>query len=124
MIQGIQITPGYGIGRALILQPLTSYPALLENTVLIAKHFEDIEKAAQKTKYVSGMVLENQTELSAFRTLACHLSVPAIAGAQGACNAIYTGEPVIVDGEAGIVIINPDLDTEKDYLTLQYGLPL
>ena len=124
MIQGIKITPGYGIGRAVILHNLNQMPPIAEHTVLIAKHVSEFEKALPVMENVSGMILETQTNLKAFQAMAGQFSIPAIAGARDVCHAVYNGEPVIVDGTGGLLIINPDLDTEKDYLALQNGLLL
>lgn len=124
MIQGIKITPGYGIGRAIILHNLNQMPAIAENTVLIAKHISEFEIALPVMEHVTGMILENQTNLKAFHTMAEQFSIPSVAGVRNACHAVYNGEPVIVDGTGGLIIINPDLDTEKDYLALQNGLLL
>ena len=119
MIKGIKIHSGYGMGRATVLTSLNQTDFLPQNTVIIAKDFQAIQKAKETIAHATGIVMESEADLHDLQTLAENYAIPAVAGAKDACRQIFDDEPVIVDGVGGVVIVNPDADTEKDYLFLQ-----
>ncbi|KAF0176566.1 MAG: phosphotransferase system enzyme I PtsI, partial [Nitrospirae bacterium] len=49
--------------------------------------------------------------------LARALEIPAVAGVEGVCDVLLDGSPVIVDGTAGTVIVNPDRETFQTFLS-------
>lgn len=48
--------------------------------------------------------------------LARSLEIPAVVGLEQITAEVNDGDPIIIDGEAGVVIVNPDEDTFRDYL--------
>lgn len=65
---------------------------------------------------VLGIVTEIGGRTSHTSILARAFEMPAVAGVEGIADQLFDGVPVIVDGLAGNVIINPDVQTFQDYL--------
>lgn len=119
MIKGIKIHSGYGMG----LSNGADQPK--PNRFPAAEHryhrqrFSGDTKGQRNHRACNRHCHESEADLHDLQTLAENYAIPAVAGAKDACRQIFDDEPVIVDGVGGVVIVNPDADTEKDYLFLQ-----
>ncbi|HIJ97137.1 MAG TPA: phosphoenolpyruvate--protein phosphotransferase [Desulfuromonadales bacterium] len=89
-----------------------------ESQIVIAAH--DISPADMlqiNREHVLAIVTEVGGRTSHTAILARAFGIPAVAGIEGIAHYLIDGAPVIVDGLAGVVIVNPDSETFTDYLT-------
>lgn len=71
---------------------------------------------------ILGLVAERGGTTAHAVILARSLGIPAVIHAEGAIENIKTGDPLIVDGLAGRVFINPTDDIQREYDGLQVDL--
>lgn len=88
---------------------------LEENTVIVAHDLTPSDTAQlDKSKVVAFLTdIGGRTSHSAI--MARTLEIPAVVGLEDITSSVKTGDTVIVDGVEGIVIINPDKETERLY---------
>lgn len=65
---------------------------------------------------VIGFVTELGGKTSHTAILSRSLEIPAVVGLEKILSEISNGDPVIIDGKNGVVIVNPDEQTFRDYL--------
>lgn len=68
-------------------------------------------------KNVLAVITEIGGRTSHTAILARALEIPAVAGVEGVCDVLLDGAPVIVDGTAGTVVVNPDRETFQTFLS-------
>lgn len=88
---------------------------LQEKVIIVAYDLSPSETASMDKEKVIGFVTEAGSRSSHTAIMAKALEIPAIVGAPGVTKAIKTGDTVIIDGNRGSVIINPDSETLKEY---------
>lgn len=89
-----------------------------ESSTIVAAH--DITPADMlqiDRKNVLAIITEIGGRTSHTAILARALELPAVAGVEGFCDDAQDGDPVIIDGTAGKVIVNPDRETFKTFLS-------
>ncbi len=64
---------------------------------------------------VLGFVTEAGSKTSHTAIMARSLSIPAIVGLRDICSHLSPGDPVLIDGYRGILIVNPSAETLKTY---------
>lgn len=70
-------------------------------------------------RQVVGIVTEAGGQTSHAAILARSRGIPAVSGAQGILRQVRNGDTVVVDGREGVVVINPDPESEAAYRKLQ-----
>ena len=65
---------------------------------------------------VIGFVTELGGKTSHTAILSRSLEIPAVVGLEKILSELSNGDPVIIDGKNGVVIVNPDEQTFRDYL--------
>lgn len=65
---------------------------------------------------VIGFVTDLGGKTSHTAILSRSLEIPAVVGLERITSEVSNGDPIIVDGKNGLVILNPDEDTFRDYL--------
>lgn len=93
-------------------------PALIDAESIIVAHDLTPSETAQLNEYVKGFVTEIGGRTSHSAIMARTLEIPAVLGL-GNLEVFNEGDLVIIDGEAGDVIINPDGDTIAKYEALR-----
>ena len=83
--------------------------------VVVAADLTPAQVAAMDPAHVVGIVTSNGTPVSHSAILARSLGIPAVVGAGGAVLAVPDGTPILVDGSAGVVIVDPDPDVQARY---------
>ncbi len=89
-----------------------------ESSTVVAAH--DITPADMlqiDRNNVLAIITEIGGRTSHTAILARALELPAVAGVEGFCDEAQDGAPVIVDGTAGTVIVNPDPETFQTFLS-------
>lgn len=92
-----------------------SYGDMEENTVIVAHDLTPSDTAnLDKSKVIAFLTdIGGRTSHSAI--MARTLEIPAVVGINDITKCVKNGDIVIVDGVEGIVIVNPDKNTIKEY---------
>jgi phosphotransferase system, enzyme I, PtsP len=80
---------------------------LPENTILIARSIGPAELLDYDRSKLKGLALEEGSASSHAVIVAKALGIPLVGRVEGALDRIESGDPVIVDGEFGLLIIRP-----------------
>jgi len=94
---------------------VASIADIKEECILVAKDLTPSDTAQIDKDKVLAFVTEIGGKTAHTSIIARSLELPAVVGAGKRISEIKDGDLIIVDGEEGIVIINPDTATLKDY---------
>src|SRR5205085_4243077 len=86
-----------------------------EPVVVLARDLTPSETAALDPKMVHAFVTEAGGRASHTAIMAGVLAIPAVVGVGPFLTDISGGDEVIVDGNRGLVILNPDAETRARY---------
>ncbi|NBH71360.1 phosphoenolpyruvate--protein phosphotransferase [Clostridiaceae bacterium] len=89
--------------------------SLPEGSILIAKDLTPSMTAGINPKNVVGIVTELGGKTSHSAILARALEIPAVVAVGDFLAQVKNGERVVLDGDTGIVYVNPDADIEGEY---------
>lgn len=92
---------------------------LLPDTVICARELTPSMTAGLDRKNVAGFITEKGGETSHCAILARALDIPAVLGTEGIVNRVCDGQRIILDGETGEIIIQPDKSTEEKFRRIQ-----
>ncbi|MBR6062434.1 MAG: phosphoenolpyruvate--protein phosphotransferase [Spirochaetales bacterium] len=106
---------GRNILRHLLQQKDFSLSQLDKDAVIISSDLTVSDTASMNRKHVMAFVTEKGGRTSHAAILANSLSIPAVLGIPLVTKEFKTGDKIIVDGDTGIVILNPDEETLNDY---------
>jgi len=88
---------------------------LKEGLILICKNIGTTEIGLLQKENIIGLVSEEGTIGSHSIIMARNQHKPAVVGIAGIANDVYHGDFIIVDGNSGEVLINPDGKTIEEY---------
>ncbi len=88
---------------------------LKEKAIIVAHDLSPSDTAVLNKEYVLGFVTEVGGPTTHTAIMAKSFEIPAVVGAQNATLKIDSGQEIIVDGSAGIVIVNPGAEKIKEY---------
>jgi len=83
--------------------------------IVLANDLSPADAVLLQSQHISAFVTNLGGPISHTAILARSLRIPAIVGMQGALRYIRNGEQIIVDGDSGIVIVDPDTNTKREY---------
>ncbi|MFA5145591.1 MAG: phosphoenolpyruvate--protein phosphotransferase [Candidatus Omnitrophota bacterium] len=106
---------GKRILRHLLGKTRTSLSDLKEKAILVAHDLSPSDTAAMHKQNVAAFVTDIGGKTSHTAIMAKSLEIPAVVGVEGVTAKIKTGDLLIVDGNAGLVIIDPDEETLRTY---------
>lgn len=89
--------------------------ALPAGSVIVAKDLTPSMTAGINPAHVTGIVTELGGKTSHSAILARALEIPAVVAVSGILEKIADQEEVVLDGDEGIVIVNPDLPVLEEY---------
>ncbi len=92
--------------------------ARVAGAIVVAHDLTPEEVALFQHQGVAGFVAESGGPLSHTAILTRSLDIPAVVGVQFT-SAIHDGDTLVIDGEEGVVIADPDPETLKQYRQLQ-----
>ena len=95
---------------------VTSIAEIKEECILIAKDLTPSDTAQIDITKVLALVTEIGGKTAHTCIIARSLELPAVVGVGGSIGKIKDGDLIVVDGEEGIIIINPDEATLNDYV--------
>jgi len=88
---------------------------LKEDIILIAHNLMPSEAMAMKKERVKGMALDVGSKTSHTAILARSFEIPAVLGLGRISEDVQNNDVVIIDGNQGVVIVNPDQATLDSY---------
>ncbi len=90
---------------------------LTEDVVVVAQSLSPSDTALLNKEHVIGIVIDEGSRTSHTAIIANALQIPAVVGLHALSEEVQTGDSIIVDGERGIVILNPEPAQIGDYET-------
>jgi len=109
----------YDIERRLLRQLLgkkrENLGHLTKEVVVVARELSPTQTAGFDRKYVKGIASDAGGRTSHAAIVARSLGIPAVVALEDLTEYISVGDTVIVDGNRGIVIVNPDEQTIRQY---------
>ena len=109
----------YDIERRLLIQLLDKKREdvghLTEEVTIIARELSPIQTAGFNRKFVKGIASNSGGRTSHAAIVARSLGIPAVVALEDLTEYVSEGDNVIVDGNRGIVIVNPDQQTIQQY---------
>ncbi|HET6881787.1 MAG TPA: phosphoenolpyruvate--protein phosphotransferase [Pirellulales bacterium] len=91
-----------------------SGPVILVANELIPSHVATLDK-----RQVVGIVTQVGGRTSHAAILARGHGIPAVSGVPGVLHEVADGDPIIVDGREGQVVVHPDVETARAYRRLR-----
>ena len=88
---------------------------LTEEVVVVARALSPTQTAGFNKKYVKGIASDGGGRTSHAAIVARSLGIPAVVALEDFTEYVRGGDTIIVDGNRGIVIVNPDEDTVAQY---------
>ena len=88
---------------------------LTEEVVIIARELSPTQTAGFNKKFVKGMATDAGGRTSHTAIVARSLGIPAVVALEDLTETTSGGDTVIIDGNRGIVIVNPDTETIRQY---------
>ena len=109
----------YDIERRLLRQLLDkkrkNLKHLTKEVVIVARELSPTQTAGFDRKFVKGIASDAGGRTSHAAIVARSLGIPAVVALEDLTEYISVGDTVIVDGNRGIVIVNPDEQTIRQY---------
>ena len=84
-------------------------------SVIVAKMLTPADTITMKNEMVAGFATDTGGKTSHTALIAQSLEIPAVVGLKNISSQVYHGMPIIVDGNKGIVILNPSQKTKQLY---------
>jgi phosphotransferase system enzyme I (PtsI) len=111
------------IAAALVNRPARSLfveEDALDDTVIVADDIEPAELNGLAERGLAAFVIETGGPLSHSSILARSLGVPCVVGVRGARQMVHEGQLLIVDGDRGFALIDPDGERLTRYRDRQH----
>lgn len=86
-----------------------------EKVIVVAHDLSPSDTAAMHRKNVLGFITDIGGKTSHTAIMAKSFEIPAVVGVEVATSKITAGDTIIIDGGAGIIVINPDAKTIANY---------
>ncbi len=123
----------YDIERRLLKQLLgrkrEDVGHLTEKVIVVARELSPTQTAGFNRQFVKGLATDAGGRTSHTAIVARSLGIPAVVALENLTETVNGGDTVIIDGNRGIVIINPDEATvskyeeySRDFLALEHRL--
>jgi phosphotransferase system enzyme I (PtsI) len=89
---------------------------LREEVAIVARELSPTQTAAFNKEFVKGIATDAGGRTSHTAIVARSLGIPAVVALEDLTESVNAGDTVIIDGNRGIVIVNPDDATIQQYL--------
>ena len=86
-----------------------------EKVIVVAHDLSPSDTAAMHRKNILGFITDIGGKTSHTAIMAKSFEIPAVVGVEVATSKITAGDTIIIDGGAGIIVINPDAKTIANY---------
>jgi phosphoenolpyruvate-protein phosphotransferase (PTS system enzyme I) len=101
--------------RNLTKTPYAAFSHLPEGTILVAEDLTPADTALMDPAFIAGFTTLLGGAESHTAIMARSLGLPAVLGVAGLLGAVKSGEPLIIDGDEGLVIVRPTAETSAEY---------
>lgn len=91
-------------------------------SIIVAHDLSPADTIQLNLNRISGFTTDIGGRTSHTSIIARALEIPAVVGTGNITSLVKTGDTIIVDGDDGVVIINPTRETQKDYIGKQLRL--
>lgn len=88
---------------------------LTEQVAIVARELSPTQTAAFNKEFVKGLAMDAGGRTSHTAIVARSLAIPAVVALEDLTEITSGGDTVIIDGNRGIVIVNPDQETVEQY---------
>jgi len=109
----------YDIERRLLKQLLghtrEDLDCLREEVIVVARELSPTQTAGFNKAFVKGIASDAGGRTSHAAIVARSLGIPAVVALEDLTEIVHGGDTVIIDGNRGLVIVNPDDDTIDQY---------
>jgi len=109
----------YDIERRLLRQLLgkkrEDVEHLTEEVTIVARELSPTQTAGFNRKFVKGLATDAGGRTSHTAIVARSLAIPAVVALEDLTECVSGGDTVIIDGNRGLVIVNPDDETIRQY---------
>jgi phosphotransferase system enzyme I (PtsI) len=99
--------------------PMQSLADLTEEVIIIAKDLTPSDTAQMNKDYVLAFATDMGGRTSHTAIMARSLEIPAVVGTVDVLSKAQNGDNIIVDGNSGLVYLNPDAETMQRYKNLR-----
>jgi len=110
---------GKRVMRHLLGHPDLQLSQLAERSIVIARDLAPSDTLSLRDDLVEGFATDIGGRTSHTAILAQGLEIPAVVGLKEISQQVNTGDLVIVDGNEGLVLINPPMATLENYRKVQ-----
>jgi phosphoenolpyruvate-protein phosphotransferase (PTS system enzyme I) len=107
---------GNRVMRNLTKTPVKPFSSVPAGSIVVAEELTPEDTAQLNPKSISGFCTMLGGAEGHTAIMARALGLPAALGAPGLMRGVSTGDTIIVDGNAGIVVVNPDDKTLTNYI--------
>ncbi len=101
--------------RRLLGNKRESVETLTEEVIIVARELSPTQTAGFNKKFVKGITSDAGGRTSHAAIVARSLGIPAVVALEDFTEIVGGGDTVVVDGNRGIVIVNPDDETVRQY---------
>ena len=98
-------------GQELVLSP----SELPENAILVARSMSPAALLDYDRSRLRGLALEEGSANSHIAIVARAMGIPVVSGVRNVSEIVEPGDPIIVDGQAGVVSVRPAPDVQASY---------
>ena len=102
--------------RNLVGHDQESIADLSEKAIIVSHDLSPSDVIQMKKDKVLGFVTESGGKTSHVSIMAASLEIPAVVGLNDVIEKAGLGDPIIIDGDEGVVILNPTKEEFKHYL--------
>ena len=95
--------------------PHRTFDKLERDYILLAENVRPSDTAQLDWDHTAGLALEVGSRTYHTAILARSLGIPCVVGVQGLTEKVSHGAPLLLDGSEGVVIVNPDTETLRQY---------
>ncbi|MBI3012651.1 MAG: phosphoenolpyruvate--protein phosphotransferase [Elusimicrobia bacterium] len=106
---------GNKILRYLLGKQKRELTQMTEESIVVAHNLLPSDTLALKTRLVKGFAIDVGGKTSHTALLAQSLEIPAVVGLKDISSRVKTGQKMIVDGDQGVILIEPDQSALKNY---------
>ena len=98
---------------------LSGKPDGEEAVILVAHELLPSQAMSLGDLQIAGIVTETGGGTSHAAILARSRGIPAVSGVVGITSEVHTGDPIVVDGRDGLIVVRPDSETAAVYRKMQ-----
>jgi phosphotransferase system enzyme I (PtsI) len=120
-IEDIRVV-GSRLVRNLTKTPYAAFQRLPEGTVILAEELTPADTALLDPRRIAGFATTLGGAQGHTAIMARALNLPAVLGIAGLLTDVDSGDTILIDGTAGVVVLNPQPDTVAEFIARRDAL--